>query len=109
MNEFTAIIDLINDSDLITEEKNLLLAKLQDSNLSDEAKTKFVVSFIEEKKSALDQEESTITGPIYDEADVELAQAEKEYNVTMKELEEEARKINEETDAELASIPNQDI
>ena len=102
MNEFSEIIETIKNSDLLQEEKDFLVAKLGDPAVSDQDKAQLVADFIDGKSTALDQEEATVTGPIYKEAEEEMAQAEREYTATMKSLEAEAEKLNQDTDDALA-------
>lgn len=98
---------MVQDLDIDMSEKDALLAKLNDHNVSDQEKSDLVAEFTDKKSTEIREELDGAYKHIYDDAEAELDQAEKEYNATMKELEDDAKKLNEATDAELDAIPNE--
>ncbi len=94
---------IIQDSEIEEESKQMLLGKLNDATLSDEQKLATIGEFITVSQDEISKADKDAVGAIYKDADLELAQAEKEYEATMKELADEAVKVDQEVNAALDS------
>ena len=100
IQSFTTIIE---ESEIDEESKKMLLGKLNDASLSDDQKIAVISEFITVSQDEIAKADKEAVDAIYKDADAELAEAEKEYEATMKELSEEALKIDQEVNAAIDS------
>ena len=81
----------------------MLLGKLNDATLSDEQKLVTINEFITVSQEEIAKADKDAVSAIYKDADAELVQAEQEYAATMKELNDEAIRVDQEVNAALDS------
>lgn len=100
IQSFTTIIQ---ESEIDEESKQMILGKLNDASLSDEQKIAVISEFITVSQDEIAKTDKDALDAIYKDADAEMAQAEKEYEATMRELSEEALKVDQEVSAAIDS------
>lgn len=89
------IIEIIEASNLKDQDKSFLLEKINDESISLVEKERLLAEYIHDKENELIVKLGDEAKPILEKGDDELAQAEKEYNETMNQLEEESKKLEE--------------
>ena len=98
---YSILIDFIKQSSLSETERQIMLTKIQDANVPEEEKKRFLLDFVNNKEKELNHKIDAAMGPLIQKAKDGLDDAEKEFNAKMDAIEKEGNQMADQLDKDL--------
>ena len=98
---YSILIDFIKQSSLSETERQIMLTKIQDANVPEEEKKRFLLDFVNAKEKEINQKIDAAMGPIIQKAKDGMDAAEKELSDKLDALEKESNQVADQLDKDL--------